>query len=264
MLNISPPHRNVLFNKLQSGTLPHDDNSKEPRLMTTQAQFRQLLQKCHVVPSESVMAVILQHFASSAALVDSPEQARDLYFTAALLPRSAAKDVLGEKGISVADVFRGSDPSKAVLLHAHENGVPRILKIAAETSIRHEWDVYSAVASSNHGENTFLVKVQLLHFESAEIELGDFTEGHSHHPPTRCGLLMKHFQGTLVQCKIPLAAEILLRFGKYLQEALSTLHKAGFCHLDVKPSNIFFLKRHAIWGITEQLSGRGIQFENAQ
>ena len=64
------------------------------------------------------MAVILKQFASSAAFVDSPEQARDLYFEAALLPRSVTRVVLGEKGISVADVFRGSDPSKAVLLHA--------------------------------------------------------------------------------------------------------------------------------------------------
>ena len=188
------------------------------------------------------MAVILKQFASSAAFVDSPEQARDLYFEAALLPRSATRVVLEEKGISVADVFRGSDPSKAVLLHAHENGVPRILKIATEESICHEWDVFSAVSSSSHDENTFLVNVKLLKFESAEITLGDYSGGHSNHPPTRCGLLMKHFQGTLSQCKIPLVSEILLRYGKYLRKALSTLHKAGFCHLDVKPSNIFLFE----------------------
>jgi hypothetical protein len=250
LLNICPPHRNMLFNKLQLlSDAAQDDNSKEsPSRMTTQAQFRQLLQKCNVTPSESVMAVILKQFASSAALVDSPEQACDLYYETALLPRSATKIVLGKKGISVADVFRGSDPSKAVLLHAHD-GAPRFLKIAAEKSIRQEWDVFSAVtSSSSHDEQTFLVKVQLLEFESAEIELGDCRGGHSNHPQTRCGLLMKSFQGTLSQCRIPLAAETLLRYGKHLQKALSTLHKAGFCHLNVKPSNIFLFEEACFLG----------------
>eukprot|EP00977_Amphora_coffeiformis_P011493 scaffold2767_cov177-Amphora_coffeaeformis.AAC.67 len=42
LLNMSPPHRNILFNKLQpqSGT-PQNDKSKEPSSrLTTQAQFR--------------------------------------------------------------------------------------------------------------------------------------------------------------------------------------------------------------------------------
>lgn len=191
------------------------------------------------------MRVILKHFASSVALVDSPQQARDLYYEAALLPRSATKLVLEESGISVAEVFSGSDPSKAVLLHAHEHGAPRILKIATDKSIRHEWEVFSAVASFNRLDEdaeTFLVTVKLLEFESAEIELGDFSGGDSLHPTPRCGLLMKHFQGTLAQCKIPLTTEVLLRYGTYLQTALSALHQAGFCHLDVKPANVFLFE----------------------
>eukprot|EP00523_Entomoneis_sp_CCMP467_P014755 CAMPEP_0168785636 /NCGR_PEP_ID=MMETSP0725-20121227/10853_1 /TAXON_ID=265536 /ORGANISM="Amphiprora sp., Strain CCMP467" /LENGTH=357 /DNA_ID=CAMNT_0008835749 /DNA_START=70 /DNA_END=1146 /DNA_ORIENTATION=+ len=238
---LATAERVLLLNAFKEYQL--QQQQQQQQRWTTQAQFRQLLEKCNVTPSESVMAVILKHFASSATLVDSPEQAHALYLEAALLPRSVTRVVLQEQGISVADVFHAPDPSKAVLLHAHEHGVPRILKIATDKSIRHEWDVFSAVTpSSSHDEETFLVNVRLLQFESAEIELGDYSGGHSNHPPTRCGLLMKHFQGTLSQCKIPLDAEILLRYGKYLQKALSTLHKAGFCHLDVKPSNIFLFE----------------------
>lgn len=224
--------------------LKHRLSQKEPPSQwTTQAQFRQLLQERHVTPSEGVMAVIVKHFASTAALVDSPEQACDLYFEAALLPRSATESVLQEKGISVAGIFRGSDPSRAVLLQAHENGVPRIIKVATAESIRREWEVFSAVSSTcSLDAETYLVNLRLLQFESAEIELGDYEGGDSFHPTTRCGLLMKHYQGTLGQCKISLPVEVLLSYGKCLLKALSTLHQAGFCHLDVKPSNVFLFE----------------------
>lgn len=231
---------------------PTTNEAADPRRPDNSAlaKFRDLLQQCGVIPSEAMITVLIKKFASSVALVDTPERARDLYFEAALLPRSATQIVLGEKGISVADIFRGSDPSKAILLHAHENGAPRILKVATDKSIRHEWGVWSAVnavcASGN--EDSYLVGVQLIQFESAEIEVGDFSGEGSHHPPTRCGLLMKHFQGTLSQCKIPLMAEILLRYGNFLLKALSTLHQAGFCHLDVKPSNVFLFEEACYLG----------------
>ena len=53
---------------------------------------------------------------------------------------------------------------------------------------------------------------------------------------------------TLLQCKIPLSAKVLLRYGKQLHKALSTLHASGFCHLDVKPSNIFLSQRDCYLG----------------
>ena len=213
-----------------------------PSRLTTQAKLRKLLRECNVTPIESVMTLILKHFASWAFLVYSPDQARDLYYEAALLPRSMTEVALEEKGIQVAGVFRGPDPSKAVLLRALDNGVPRIIKVATGKSIRHEWDVFSAVSSASHDENTFLVKVQLLEFESS-----DFTE-HLNHPATRCGLLMTHFPTTLSQCKMALPPDALLRYGKQLHKAVSTLHTSGYCHLDVKPSNIFLLEKECYLG----------------
>jgi len=120
MIVIAPPQQ-----------LPQQQDDLEPTHRSgysTQKQFRNLLAKCDVKPSEAVMMVLMKNYASSVSLVDTPEQARNLYSEATLLPRSATQIVLQNKGVSVADIFRPSDASKAVLLHAYENGSPRILK----------------------------------------------------------------------------------------------------------------------------------------
>jgi serine/threonine protein kinase len=50
---------------------------------------------------------------------------------------------------------------------------------------------------------------------------------------------MIKYQGTLTDCRIPLTEQVLLHFGKNLHSALTCMHNAGYCHLDVKPANIF-------------------------
>lgn len=221
---------------------------QQPPWRTLQTQFRKHLETSGVAASEEVMRIILRNFASSAALIDTPEQARDLYFEAALLPRSATRIVLQQQGISVAEVFRGSDPSKAVLLHAHRNGAPHILKIATEKSIMHEYEVWSAVEATNQQSDAYLVPLEKVIFEQATIEIDDISGGFSAHPPVRCGVLMKHYQGTLSQCRIPLTVAVLLRYGQYLHKAVSTLHQAGYCHLDIKPSNVFLFEEACYLG----------------
>jgi serine/threonine protein kinase len=57
------------------------------------------------------------------------------------------------------------------------------------------------------------------------------------------GILMEKYQSSLSRCKIPLRAEVLLRFGKQLRSAISTLHDCGFCHMDIKPANVFISVR---------------------
>jgi serine/threonine protein kinase len=59
---------------------------------------------------------------------------------------------------------------------------------------------------------------------------------------------MKHYQTTLAQCKIPLTADVLLRFGNQLKVAIARMHKTGYCHLDIKPANIFLLERDCFLG----------------
>ena len=209
----------------------------------SQTQFRDLLKRAGISPvNEVLMNVVLKHFAANALMVNTPDQAKDLYYEASMLPRSATQIVLQKHGISVADVFRGSDPSKAVLLHAHERGNPRILKIANQQSIQHELEVWNAVADYNEQNSCHLVPLRQLKFESAQLEIGDIFGGASVvYPNTRSGVLMTHYQGTLTQCKIPLTEDLLLHFGQQLLKAVRALHTVGYCHLDIKPSNIFLL-----------------------
>jgi serine/threonine protein kinase len=59
---------------------------------------------------------------------------------------------------------------------------------------------------------------------------------------------MKHYQGTLSQIKIPLPDQVLLKYGRQLEKALRHMHSCGYCHLDVKPSNVFIFESSCFLG----------------
>ena len=82
----------------------------------------------------------------------------------------------------MAEVFRGSDPLKAVLLHAHENGAPRILKIGTSDSVLREMEVWNAMSAQHHGnkKDTHLVPLKHLQFkDAAVVQVGDISGGSS-------------------------------------------------------------------------------------
>ena len=203
---------------------------------TSQAQFRSLLQYAGVDVNEEVMKIIVKHYASSVVLVDSAVQAKDIYIEAAMFPYSATQAALEQLGISIGKRFRGPDPSKSVLLHAYEGGCPRILKVGAKSGIHHELAVWEAlVAADDQYQNAYITPLKRLEFKSTTIEVETMLG-------RRAGILMRQYQGTLAQCKIPLKDEFLLRYGDPLKKAVTTLHRAGFCHLDIKPSSIFLFE----------------------
>ena len=245
-INISRPIARHLSNKLSQ----QQQNASSSSSSSSQAGFRNLLREYGIDIDEEVMKVIVKHFAASVALVDSAEEAKDLYLEAAMLPRSATRIALQEQDISVAELFRGSDPSKAILLHAHERGEPRILKIGTPGNTQHELQVWNAIAAStDQGQRSHLVPIHELKFQSAAIvHVGNAFGGSSAEPPVRGGILMKHYQGTLAQCKILLTEEVILRYGGYLKEAVSAMHIAGYCHLDIKPSNVFLFEKECFLG----------------
>eukprot|EP00978_Attheya_sp_CCMP212_P027664 scaffold93216_cov69-Attheya_sp.AAC.1 len=59
---------------------------------------------------------------------------------------------------------------------------------------------------------------------------------------------MTKYQGTLTDCRIPLPEEVLLHYGRQLHSAIKCMHMAGYCHLDVKPANIFLADGDCLLG----------------
>lgn len=210
-------------------------------------RFQSLLRSQGIDPVQPVIMQLIKYYAASIPLIDEPGAAAELYYTASRIPRSATEIVLREQGISVAQPFRASDPSKAVLLHAFRGGYPMILKVSSPASIHHEISVMEKI--KDDADKNSLVVIEEVRFESATIEITHDDGGLSiPYARVRSGLLMKHFQTTLAQCKIPLTETVILNYGKQLKRAIQHMHKNGYCHLDIKPSNVFLLEANCYLG----------------
>jgi serine/threonine protein kinase len=214
-------------------------------------RFRSLLASRGITPSQPVIMQLVRNFASSLAFVSEADVAEDLYYSASRIPRSATALVLKERGISVAQPYQASDPSKAILMHAFRDGYPMILKVSSAASVQHEADVIKGMTDSGCCElsEKHLCRIEVIQFESASIELTEASGSIcTPFPRVRQGLLMKHYQTTLAQCKIPLTASVLLKYGNQLKVAISHMHQMGYCHLDIKPANIFLLEGDCFLG----------------
>jgi serine/threonine protein kinase len=226
---------------------PPPQQQQQQQDRTGEEQFKLLLQAKGITPLQGVMEQLIEHYAASAAFVHDPDKAAKLYYTASRIPRSATNIVLRQQGIAVAQPFRGGDHSKAVLMHAFRDGSPMILKISVPDSIEHEISVMKDIIDGASENN--LVVVEGVHFERTNIETSD-ESGAQCIPYTRvgAGLLMKHYQCTLAQWKKPVEEAVLLRYGHSLKRAIQHMHHKGYCHLDIKPSNIFLFEENCYLG----------------
>lgn len=195
------------------------------------------------------MKSVVFHFSSQMAVVNTAAQAADLYKRASRIPRSATEIMLQENDISVGSIFGGTDTSKSIILEAFEDGKPRLLKIAEKESVDHEFSVWETLKERSGGEQSFLVPIRKLCFESeAKVQAGNLSGGFNDVGSYRTGLLMRKYQSTLSRCKIPLAEPVLLRYGEQLKTAISIMHDNGYCHMDIKPANIFLWEGKCLLG----------------
>ncbi|KAL3912948.1 MAG: hypothetical protein SGILL_006687 [Bacillariaceae sp.] len=194
------------------------------------------------------MKSVVFHFASQMAVVNTADQAADLYKRASRIPRSATQIRLKEKNVSIAGIFGGTDTGKSIVLEAFENGKPCLLKITDNESIYHEMIVWEAIKESDGDRKNYLVPLRKLEFESAKVQIGNLSGGYNDSGNYRTGILMQKYQSTLSRCKIPLTEEVLLRYGEQLKMAISAMHKRGYCHMDIKPANIFLWEEECLLG----------------
>jgi serine/threonine protein kinase len=156
---------------------------------------------------------------------------------------------LREKNISVGGIFGGSDTAKSIILDAFEDGRPCLLKITDTESIDHEMSVWEAIRG-NDGDSHNLVPLRKLGFISAAtVQVGDMSGGYNDtQGDLRAGILMRKFQATLARCRIPLTEAVLLRYGEQLKTAITTMHERGYCHMDIKPANVFLWEENCFLG----------------
>lgn len=83
--------------------------------------------------------------------------------------------------------------------------------------------------------------LQKLEFQkSAVLRIGNLSGGHNEiSKDYRSGILMEKYQSVLSRCKIPLREAMLIKYGEQLKQAGTMMHKTGYCHMDIKLSNVF-------------------------
>jgi len=214
-----------------------------------QTRFRRLAESAAIMVTDVVMKSVVRHFSSEMTVVNSASQAADLYRRASLVPRSVTQVKLREKNISVGEIFGGSDTSKSIILDAFEDGRPCLLKITDTKSIDHEMSVWEAIGGDD-GDSQNLVPLRKLGFISAAtVQVGNMSGGYNDTQGNfRAGILMRKFQSTLARCKIPLTEAVLLRYGEQLKTAITTMHERGYCHMDIKPANVFLWEENCFLG----------------
>lgn len=110
--------------------------------------------------------------------------------------------------------------------------------------------VWEAIKESNvsGGRKNYLVPLTKLEFKSANVQVGNLSGCYNDAGNYSTGILMRKYQSTLYRCKIPLTEEVLLRYGKQLKTAVSAMHDNGYCHMDIKPANIFLWENECLMG----------------
>jgi Protein kinase domain len=177
---------------------------------------------------------------------NTPEQAADLYAEASKIPRSVTQIELAQQHISIGQLFPDAASSKTVFLEVLDGGSPCLLKVADEESVNHEMSVWEAIKAGGGASDHHLVPLKRLPFErkrkrQARVQVGNMSGGYNDNCRDEFsgGILMHKYQSTLARCKIPQTEEVLLRYGNQLLTAITKMHECGYCHMDIKPSNVF-------------------------
>jgi serine/threonine protein kinase len=185
------------------------------------------------------MNVVVKYCSSRMLSTNTPDQAADLYREASKIPRSVTQVELAQQHISIGQLFPDSASSKSVILEAFDAGSPCLLKVTDEESLNHEMRVWEAIEAGGGASDHHLVPLKKLPFErQARVDRGEFSGG----------ILMQKYQSTLARCKIPLTEEVLLRYGNQLLTAITKMHECGYCHMDIKPSNVFLWQGNCLLG----------------
>lgn len=219
-------------------------SSTESSASRARQRFELLLRDSGIEPAPEVMLEVVRFFAPQLEFARTPQEARYFYDAARSLPRSSTKAAFKANCDLLLDrpFQTGGIPSRSTLLTGfrRSTGSPLVVKLPLDPKdARREADVWKILAPGSL--EAFLVPSELVEFGDG-LSVDDIPGNATHHRIS-CALLMPMFSCTLHHFPAPLDPPILNKFSECLSKALSHLHLRGFCHLDVKPTNVFIDSR---------------------
>ena len=142
---------------------------------------------------------------------------------------STKNNIIATHGdLKINGEFEIPQESSSVFYLSWAAGVPCILKFPdSATLARHESNVYTQITDPR--------KRNLV-----DLELVEFSNLPPRHASQNCALKMPRYTSTLQSCAQGRELSILYqRAAIAVYDGLCAMHTAGYCHLDVKPGNIF-------------------------
>ena len=143
---------------------------------------------------------------------------------------STKRNIIAAHGsdLKINGEFEISQQSSSVFYVAWDAGIPCILKFPESASTAQlEYKVYVKITDPR--------KRHLVH-----IELIQFTNLPTRHLNQNYALKMSHYTSTLQSCaRGPELSTLFEHVAVSIFEGIHAIHAAGYCHLDVKPGNIF-------------------------
>eukprot|EP00977_Amphora_coffeiformis_P024306 scaffold15478_cov123-Amphora_coffeaeformis.AAC.4 len=110
----------------------------------------------------------------------------------------------------------------------------------------HVWQV---IVDNKKDAHHHLVPLRKLDFTGAKGQVGNLAGGYTDMGEIRAGILMKKNSIHFVSLQdTPLTECVLLRLGSQLISAISALHECGYCHMDIKPANVFLWEDECFLG----------------
>jgi hypothetical protein len=171
-------------------------------------------------------------------VIENEQDALEMYQDAQRTFGTSTKNniVASQGDLKINGEFDIPQESSSVFYIAWAAGVPCILKFPESASVAyHESNVYAQITDPR--------KRHLVH-----LELIEFSNLPARHANQHCALKMPRYTSTLQSCAQGLELRILFENAAIaVHNGLCAMHIANYCHLDVKPGNIFIDSDGAIF-----------------